>query len=69
MKTQEENDWTALIGQYVHVWKDGRHTRTGRVQEVAHALPAIWLETYGVESRAIYEETEGYSFHPTGVTP
>lgn len=66
MPTKKDDDWKGLIGQYVQVWKDGRHTRTGRVHDVAPALAAIWLETDGVENRAIYEEVEGYSFHASG---
>lgn len=66
MPAKKDDDWKELIGQYVQVWKDGSHTRTGRVQDVAPALAAIWLETDGVENRAIYQEAEGYSFHASG---
>ncbi|MDR7158375.1 hypothetical protein [Arthrobacter sp. BE255] len=66
MPTKKDDDWKGLIGQQIQVWKDGRHTRTGRVQEVAPALAAVWLETDGVETRAIYQEAEGYSFHESG---
>ena len=57
-------DWKGLLGQQVHVQKDGKVIRTGYVEDVVDSADILWLEADGVKQRALFERAQGYTILP-----
>ncbi len=60
----DHEDWSKLIGQQVHIRKDGLTIRSGRVEAVAGSGEALWIAAHGVELRALYDKAQGYRVAP-----
>jgi hypothetical protein len=60
----DHEDWTKLIGQQVHIRKDGLTLRSGKVETVADSGETMWIAAHGVEQRALYDKAQGYRAVP-----
>ena len=60
----DHEDWSRLIGQQVHIRKDGLTIRSGQVEAVAGSGETLWIAAHGVEPRALYDKTQGYRAVP-----
>jgi hypothetical protein len=56
--------WNDLVGQQMQVQHHGRTIRTGYVEEVTEAADALWIETHGIDGRALYEKAQGHTVLP-----
>jgi hypothetical protein len=54
-------DWTSLTGQFICIRRYGRHVRYGEVETVSPAGDTLWLRSEGVNPRALYEKSDGYT--------
>ena len=54
-------DWTFLTGQFVCIRRNGRNVRFGEVETVSPTGDTLWLRNLGVEPRALYEKSQGYT--------
>lgn len=61
MESSFEPIWGELRGHQVQVHRDGNLVRTGYVEDVMHAGDGLWLESRGIDGRALYTKAEGYS--------
>ena len=64
----KNTDWKALVGQQVHVQKDGEIIRTGYVDDVVDSADILWLKSDGVCQRALFEKAHGYCIQPVPVS-
>jgi hypothetical protein len=53
-------EWSDLLGQRVHLKKDGCIVRTGYVDAVSASADILWISQAGSELRSLYEKSEGY---------
>jgi hypothetical protein len=53
-------EWSDLLGQRVHLKKDGCIVRTGYVDAVSASADILWISQEGSELRSLYEKSEGY---------
>lgn len=60
--------WKGLVGQQVHVQKDGEIIRTGYVDAVVDSADILWLKSDGVRQRALFEKAHGYCIQPVPVS-
>jgi hypothetical protein len=61
---EDQANWKDYAGRRVLVQKAGSTIRTGYVKDVTHAADVLWLESEGVEPRALYEKAQGYVVLP-----
>ncbi|MCG2624118.1 hypothetical protein LVY72_19710 [Arthrobacter sp. I2-34] len=60
-ESPSETIWGELLGRQVQIHRDGNLVRTGFVEDVTHAGDGLWLESRGIDHRALYAKAEGYS--------